>query len=461
MRENRLTVPMSTIPGGAACYFCLGEEEDEEGKPLVRNCSCRGDSAGFAHLSCLTKYAEQKCKQAVEGDMSAFSNPWRYCNNCKQPFQGQLSIDMTSAFISFAEATYGHPDSSKWDKIKVMNSLRSKIMALVIEMHGTDDANESIKVEMTLLTNQLIDTVKRTKKDLNMSSWIHMPHDDSVEYQYYKMMCGKYEAFAHQQLGSILRSDTSEEGFKVMMTHYKKASAICKLVDMKDMANNLDIMISGQLAYKYAVNDEDVFSTVSNSALEVIRSSYEKDLNTVGMNSADTLRSGLLYAIRLRSANRYIEAERLATKVAAASRQVHGPHHKITIEADEMLVKCKERFVTVLLENKQFQALRYENDGEICVVKGPVTEPRNLEDERVYCIANNLVIPNKGCAVICYGLVSASHLNGELGEVTKFKRDESGRILRMGVHFEKKGVNSALVKPENLLIAFELPPSEE
>ena len=44
-----------TIPIGAACYFCLGEEVDEKGKPLVRNCSCRGDSAGFAHLSCLTK----------------------------------------------------------------------------------------------------------------------------------------------------------------------------------------------------------------------------------------------------------------------------------------------------------------------------------------------------------------------------------------------------------------------
>ena len=27
--------------------------------PLVRDCSCRGN----AHFSCLTKYAEQKCKQ--------------------------------------------------------------------------------------------------------------------------------------------------------------------------------------------------------------------------------------------------------------------------------------------------------------------------------------------------------------------------------------------------------------
>jgi hypothetical protein len=60
--------PQSAIPNnGAACYFCLEEGPDDEGKSLVRDCSCRGDSAGFAHLSCLTKYAEQKCKKVVDG----------------------------------------------------------------------------------------------------------------------------------------------------------------------------------------------------------------------------------------------------------------------------------------------------------------------------------------------------------------------------------------------------------
>jgi hypothetical protein len=70
---QRLNATVATIPSGAACYFCLGEEADEEGMPLVRNCSCRGDSAGFAHLSCLEKYAEQKCKQAGESAMGAFT----------------------------------------------------------------------------------------------------------------------------------------------------------------------------------------------------------------------------------------------------------------------------------------------------------------------------------------------------------------------------------------------------
>ena len=106
-------------------------------------------------------------------------------------------------------------------------------------------------------------------------------------------------------------------------------------------------------------------------------------------------------------------------------------------------------------DTNRFHALRYENDGEICVVQGPVTEPRITADERIHHIANNRVIPSKGCVVICHGLVSASHLNGELGEVRYVKQNETE--IRLAVHFEKKGAKSALVKPENLRIAFEIP----
>jgi hypothetical protein len=90
---------------------------------------------------------------------------------------------------------------------------------------------------------------------------------------------------------------------------------------------------------------------------------------------------------------------------------------------------------------------------------GPIKEPIEIEHEMTYHIANNLVIPKQGCAVICHGLMSASYLNGELGEVRYMKQDETG--IRLGVNFEKKGVKSALVKPSNLRIAFELPISSE
>jgi hypothetical protein len=186
---------------------------------------------------------------------------------------------------------------------------------------------------------------------------------------------------------------------------------------------------------------------------------YELNLNTKGMDSEDTIRSGLTYAKWLQSVS-CIESERLATKLATISRRVHGPDHKTTTELVELLKKCKERIVVILPDAERFQALRYENEGEICVVTGPITKPRIVADERIHHIANNLVIPRQGCAVICHGLASASHLNGELGEGRNVKQDETG-ATRLEVNFEKKSLKSALVKLENLRIAFELPSSSK
>ena len=61
--------------------------------------------------------------------------------------------------------------------------------------------------------------------------------------------------------------------------------------------------------------------------------------------------------------------------------------------------------------------------------------------------------------MICHGLVSASHLNGELGVARDMKENETG--VRLAVHFEKKGAKSALVKKENLRTSFELPDEKE
>ena len=431
-----------SIPDDAVCYFCL-EGGDNEGKSLVRDCSCRGNS-GFAHLSCLAMYAEQKCRVARDGDMTSFREPWDKCTNCKQPFQNQLAIDLACAFVSFAETTYGHEGNNMWDKMRVMDSLRLKMVAL----NQLPDADAGTKEE---LNNKLLSMIDQTKKDLNMSRWIHMPKA-SEEYHYYRALCIDYEAYAYKQLGKMFWRDSSEEGVKIMLQHIKKARAIYNLFGMNDDAQQMDSIISIKAANKQAANDGDASSSTS---LEVMRNRYNDKVQTHGMDSEYTFQAGLIYALRLRVDNHFIEAEKLVTKLFTISHRVHGQDHKTTVEADKLLKKCKERYIIVLPDDEIFQALRYENDGEICVVTGPITQPRNVEEERIYHIANKLVIPNTGCAVICHGLISASHLNGELGEVRHLKQDETG--FRLGVQFEKKGAKSALVKPANLRIAFELP----
>ena len=173
---------------------------------------------------------------------------------------------------------------------------------------------------------------------------------------------------------------------------------------------------------------------------------------------SNQIRVGMQYANLLSMFGRHIETERLAAKLAPASRRVHGPDHTITINTNELLNKCMKRCIVVLPENKLFHALRYESGGTVCVANGPIMYPRNKNNERTYKFENHLVMPAISCPVICNGLVSASHLNGELGEVRNIQeKNEHGIRYVYVVCFEKKGVKSALVKPENLRIAFELP----
>lgn len=83
----------------------------------------------------------------------------------------------------------------------------------------------------------------------------------------------------------------------------------------------------------------------------------------------------------------------------------------------------------------------------------PRTAKEIMEDEIICHIANNLVIPMEGFAVVCHGLVSVPHLNGELGDVGEHDDDTE---IRLAVHFELSRLGS-WVKPENLCIVFELP----
>ena len=56
------------------CWICLDDGPDENGGMPRRDCSCRGDAAGFAHLLCLQEYARQK--EGVDL-FENIGNPWR------------------------------------------------------------------------------------------------------------------------------------------------------------------------------------------------------------------------------------------------------------------------------------------------------------------------------------------------------------------------------------------------
>lgn len=175
-----------------------------------------------------------------------------------------------------------------------------------------------------------------------------------------------------------------------------------------------------------------LISADSSSILPNMKIIYESNLDGHDINA---IRHGLNYAISLWNVNHSIEAERLVAKLVTVSRQVHGLEHKISIDADNLLKQFKELYV--FLPGMQiYQALRYENNREICVLQGPIADSRSKHEEEIHHVKAYFVQPQLGCVVICHGLMSASHLNGRLGDTRDFKLDETG-TTRLAVYFEK------------------------
>ena len=111
----------------ATCYFCLEKGPDESGQPLRRDCSCRGESTGFAHLSCIVKYAKQKSQliqdwedhHELEGPWEELTEPWDCCPSCKQQYQNELAVDLADEFVTFVEDRYpGDKKKHIWSRYR-------------------------------------------------------------------------------------------------------------------------------------------------------------------------------------------------------------------------------------------------------------------------------------------------------------------------------------------------------
>jgi hypothetical protein len=205
--------------------------------------------------------------------------------------------------------------------------------------------------------------IDQTKKDLKMSSWLHMP-PTSDEYQFYKLLCGHYEALGYRNLGEIAILDHTE------------ARAIYNLFGFRDRAKLMDVaIVTLKECLARCDGDGANVAVIASRLLQGAMYHYEYSLKTYGSTSDATLRSGSIYVTELVQAHRGIEAERLIVKSAAISQRVHGPGHNCSISLDKKVKECKSRYVIVMPDDKPFQALRYENDGEICVVTGPIKQP--------------------------------------------------------------------------------------
>ena len=416
----------------ATCWICLcdGGDEDVGEEPLIRDCSCRGESAGYAHKSCIIQYATMKSKE----DKDDFEQAWCVCPNCNQQYQNLLRLELTGELVKFAEANHGNQGRNSVRKMidvsKVMVALRTNIQAMQDILTGKNKMNVkdvkssasgandnekkmALRVECEQVVNKFLSLTLQAMKDEKMNGWIHLP-STSHENQVYKEM-REFEAFALVVLGWLYDFDATKESFEIAIKHYERAQVIFKLigkgceVQLGYMAINIALTREKQRGMGMAMPSGLVGASLlqRNDMARLLKSSkgsYEQTIQLCGNNDERTIYEGIEYAEYLskvggldnqplQNAKYHIEAERLITKLSASSHQILGLEHDYTKKADDLMNYCKERLVIMMPLGQQFQALRYDDDGDTLVVNGPIQYPRQVDDEREFHVTSDLVIP--------------------------------------------------------------------
>ena len=142
------------------CYICLEGDGDGKSAKLMRGCACRGDSAGFVHLECLTELA--KSKEASSDDSKAIADSWTTCGNCKQKckqeFTGALWVEMFRRFWRYHRS--GQDGALRYGSLK--------FLALCLREHGEVDATNQLLAEANAFAGNLEDLPDVTMQRIEM-----------------------------------------------------------------------------------------------------------------------------------------------------------------------------------------------------------------------------------------------------------------------------------------------------
>lgn len=422
--DMRCTMAAANEKSSSCCWLCLGEGPDASGMPLVRNCSCRG-SSGFAHLSCIIRYAEIDGRNSFRSTGN-IGTAFQECSNCKQEFQNDLRYDLERARVSFIEKEFS-------------NDHMMHLRALIHRIRVLDAEQDADRAEGDQICYKMISIIDK------------MRCDPSMQHACDREGFMKMEAVVLYVVGLFKMGVGSDENLQVALEYFRRAVDLFTVLG--DEINQLTAKknISKVEAKLHGVKvhyDE-------GSNLKFSEMQYYHWLEKMGEHHPITIRRGELFAHTQYCLYHGVAAERLLTKLVAMSHRVHGPTHNCTLSATSALQDIKERRVFIDSRKEWFHALRYENDGQSCVVKGPIVDSARggYDGDRMLTLTIPIeeVFPAPGTPVICHGLTEGSHLNGKVGDTQGFDKGA------FKVHFEEAGLEPAIIKHENLRILFELP----
>lgn len=413
---------------GPSCWICLETGADESGQPLVRDCSCRGNS-GFAHLSCIANYAEKMTREISDSDdeekttremkesrnSCKFILTWTGCPNCRQDYEHELAASLVERCTTFVEKNY------PGNLLLKAHAIYLKVKTLKI---GKDNKKHCVQIATELVS--VVDAMRGEHRSLTQA----------ILY---------FEIAAYELLALVAELEGTKSSLKDAIEFHTKCRDIYVLIGIPTDITHAEASITKA---KSKLNGNQGWTT--EDALKDCRDYYHESVEEEGKDSCVAMLSAFRLADALKAAHRGIEAERVLAKLAIFARRVHGSEHYFTRDVKASSRRFKRRYVFVKgRPGERFRALKYQGGDRKCIVRGPILKPRNLAEEKIFTIHNDDLRPAPGTPVTCIGGAGRP----DIGDV----RSEVKGAQELKVVFEDRHLEPRLVSPKNMRIVFELP----
>lgn len=459
---------LSDDDNDVSCWLCL-DKYDDDGHPIVRFCSCRGNS-GWSHTSCLVKYARTKSWENMEKDNiinpDQMYRPWEDCPNCNQGYLSGLRGDLATEYVKFVEELLlGDLRSCLSINIKIWLHLE----ALVHKMGAVEHLELKHGEEGVHLANRILSILDQMK-----SRTTEISKDEEEVSCFPEMRRKQLEAAAYKGLAEFAIDEGTKEGAMAAIKYFEKAQKLHTLCGDSDVVVDVQTSIDDIKRSHLAVNEDGerkLKAPISEEHLMNLRQVYEIH-EKKGVHSSSAISAGIHLAEGLQDSNHAVEAQRLIIKLYKVSKQVLGPEHHMTQWAGRIVAEVKYHEVTLgtMFARHEYMLLGYKEETNQYLIHGPIHStwmtkegeetPPSKEEEKLYVDINDFML-DSGTPVIVHGLPHPhDHLNGQIADIIAFKIGDifvKWNASGYAVRFEDESLGTFDVSPDNIRILFDLP----
>ena len=482
---------------GPLCFICLDGSNDNDG-PLRRDCVCRGDDAGYAHLKCLVEYAKSESmklkKELLPSEVAMLRNRFTTSNGGRPKKEGKEGYDKSNIQEDNCVASTSGGSGDKIQGGEMFTSsygLPMCMSQIVRDMIESEYANMRNMKILCKSWTECRNCRHRYQKDLALDmanecvSFVDMTYPE-CRYLHVQSLTNKLLALAEMAKGPVILTDFIQSMFDVEpgLRHYFEESTLNCLGlivfdgETKEIAKEA-IMYFRKLLELYQANGnpEGIHHCESNIANAQLRSGekvdsselqhfirnkayYESCIAKHGSEHAGTIFACVDVAMNLSSLHRTIEAERLIRKLVPLSRRILGPHHDTTKRAESVqeriivqrIVYSRARYMMPMAESKNIPIEHCDTRIMAWILSSmDPSKPKNKQTQSTVPAAS--VSPAPGTPVMVVALDNHNFI-GKIGDLREWN------TFNM-VYFDDKLLQPIIAPPECLRVVFDLPPEPE